>query len=391
MWAAMILSNVAIWIQEVAAGWIMTELTASPVLVSLLQVCTVLPIFLFSLAAGTLGDSFDRRILLIIFQTALIVVPLGLAVLTSADLITPLLLLMFSFLSGTGLAFSSPIRQAVLPLLVPRGEIRPAVTLNSIGFNGARAVGPALGGVVIAAWGAATAFILNAFAYLAVVVVLWSWRPERPDKNARGTDFLANAFEGLTAIRQNFAIRSSMVRSTAFVIFASVTWALLPLIVRDIAGDSVFLYGVGVTAVGLGAVTGGFFLPRLHALFGIDRVVMLGTLLTALPLWILSYGSGIWFELGALLLIGVGWVNVNTSINTAIQLVVSENLRARILSIYLLLYAAAMVVGSLVWGLAARLHGVDMVLAGVGSFLFITLALTRWWPVSDHSVEVQAG
>jgi MFS family permease len=177
VWAASLFSNIGGQIQAVGAAWMMVSIAASADMVALVQASTALPILLLSLVAGALADNLDRRRMLLTAQLFMLAASAGLAVCAWTGLITPWLLLLFTFLIGCGAAFNAPAWQAAVGDMVPRTEVAGAVALNSAGFNIARSVGPAVGGAIVAAAGAAAAFAVNALSYTALVAVLARWRP----------------------------------------------------------------------------------------------------------------------------------------------------------------------------------------------------------------------
>src|SRR5215813_3052445 len=179
LWVATVVSNIGTWMQNAAAGWLMTSLDPDPFIVSLVQVATSLPLFLFALPAGALADIVDRRRLLIVIQVTIVALVAAFGVLVWQGRVTPNLLLAFTFLAATAAALVTPVWQSIVPQLVPRQQLQPAVVLNSIGLNISRAVGPALAGIIIAAWGIAAPFWVNALSTLGVIAGLVWWRSQQ--------------------------------------------------------------------------------------------------------------------------------------------------------------------------------------------------------------------
>ena len=177
LWTATVVSNIGTWMHDVGAGWLMTSLAPSPFMVALVQGATTLPIFLLALPAGALADIVDRRKVLLAVTLFLTLVAAALGGLVWLGLVTPWLLLVFTFLMGAGAAFAAPAWQAIVPTLVPRADLQPAVALNSVGINISRAIGPALGGLIIATLGIAVPFLLNAVSSLGVIAALLWWKP----------------------------------------------------------------------------------------------------------------------------------------------------------------------------------------------------------------------
>ena len=264
IWLASVASNAGTWMQSVGAAWLMTSLTASPLLVALMQTATSLPILLVGLPAGTLADIVDRRKLLLATETWMLLAALTLGVLTLADLTSVWTLLLFTFLLGLGAALDAPAWQAVMPELVEREELPQAVALHATGFNVSRAIGPAIGGLVVAAAGPAAVFLLNAVSFLGVLVVLFRWRRPRVTSDAPPEDMLGATAAGLRYVRHAPALQAVLVRMAVFILGASALWALLPLVVRQELGLGASGYGIVLGSLGFGAVGCALLLPRLR-------------------------------------------------------------------------------------------------------------------------------
>jgi MFS family permease len=380
LWVATVVSNIGTWMNDIAAGWLMTTLASSPLLVALVQTATTLPVFLFALPGGALADIVDRRKLLIAVQVmlALIILTLGLLVLIEA--MTPLLLLLFVALAGTGAALTAPAWQAVVPRLVPREELQAAIALNSVGINISRAIGPALGGVIIAAFGIAWPFFLNALSFIGIIAALIWWRPAlSPGKHLPPEQFASAMRTGLRYVRYSEPMRAALVRAIAFFIFASAYWALLPLIARDVLDGGPEFYGLLLGCIGAGAIGGAFVLPRLRAALGADRLVALGTLGTALVLLIFAFVPDQRVAAVAGLLAGASWIAVLSSLNVAAQSALPDWVRARGLAVFVTVFFGAMSGGSLLWGQTASALSIPaaLIVAAIGVALAIPLTW-RW-------------
>src|SRR3954470_20776825 len=220
VWLASLASNIGIWLGNVGTAWLMTELRPTPVMVTLVQTAASLPVFLFALPAGAVGDAMDRRKLLVLLQLCSVVLSLLLGVTTAFDLTTPGLILVASFLFGTLLAFSMPAFQAIVPDLVPRHELIPAVSLNSIGINVARVIGPALGGLLILSWSSAAPFLINGVFYMAVIALLLRWLPALP-QSPRGESILGAVLDGIRYTLGAHDTRATLIRSSGYAFCAS--------------------------------------------------------------------------------------------------------------------------------------------------------------------------
>ncbi len=380
LWLATVASNIGTWVQNAAAGWLMTGLDPDPFIVALVQVATTLPMFLFGLPAGALADIVDRRRLLLVVQivaTALIAV---LGALVWLDRVTPVILLAFTFLAGVTAAMIAPAWQAIVPQLVPRPELQPAVALNSVGVNISRAVGPALAGLLIGALGLAAPFWVNALSNLGVIAALLWWRPAAASLGGLPRERLRPAMHlGLRHARHNPHLRATLIRAAGFFTFASAYWALLPLVARQQIAGTPQLYGLLLGTIGAGAVGGAFLLPVLKKALGPDRLVMAGTAGTALALVLFALARHPAVAFIASAFAGASWIAVLAPINVSAQIGLPDWVKGRGLALFATVQFGAMTLGSLVWGQAAKLAGLPLahLVAAAGAVGAIPL-LRRW-------------
>src|SRR5258707_2396983 len=262
IWFPAVISYTGTWMQNVGSGWLMTQLTMSPLMVALVQAASTLPVFLVILPAGALADMVDRRRFLLITQAWMVAAASLLGVFTLLGLVTPWILLLFTFILGLGAVMNDPAWQALTPDIVCRENHAPAVALNSVGFNVARAVGPALGGLVIAATSSGVAFLLNAASFFGVIFFLYRWK--RPSfERAQTGRVLESMREGFRFLRSDSLVQCVLIRTGAFSIAASSLLALLPLIARHCQYGATG-YGLLLGSFGLGALAGAAVLPRLR-------------------------------------------------------------------------------------------------------------------------------
>lgn len=376
LWTATVLSNVGTWMHDVGAGWLMTELSPSPLLVAAVQAATTLPVFLFALVAGAVADIVDRRRLLILVNALMACAATGLAVLVTADLASPMALLVFTFLLGTGAAFMAPAWQAIVPRLVPREQLSAAVTLNSMGINISRAIGPALAGFLIVALGIAAPFALNALSFIGIIAALLWWRPPAVPARPLPPERIGPAIRaGLRYAVNSRPLRATLLRAAGFFLFASAYWALLPLIVREVLSGGPTLYGILLACVGAGAVAGALALPMIKRRLGPDRTVAAGTLGTAVTLALFAVAPNPIVAGAASTLAGLSWIAVLSSLNVSAQTALPDWVRARGLSIFLTVFFGSMAGGSLLWGQVASLAGIPgaLIIAAGGAVLAIPL------------------
>jgi MFS family permease len=389
LWTAQLASNVGTWMQTVAAQWLMGSLTPSPLLVALIQTATSLPVFLVGFPAGALGDIFDRRRILLVSQSFMLVAAGLLAALTLSHDATPAVLLFLTFAIGLGMALTAPSWQAIQPQLVGRELIPQAAALGATSMNLARAVGPAIGGALVAAAGAGWVFALNAVSFLGVLAVIVSWRRERPVK-ALGPEHVASALRaGGRFVRSSPRMRTVLIRAGAFVVFATALWALLPVVARSRLGLGSGGYGLLLGAVGVGAVLGAWTLPRARARFSLQRVVMASAVAFGCAVLVLAWVRALPLVALALVVAGYCWISVNSSLNASAQTVLPDWVRSRGMSVYLLTFQGAQALGAVIWGIVTEHSNVSVALSAVAGGLFAGVLVALRWPLQSGAVDVR--
>jgi MFS family permease len=376
IWTATVVANIGGWMYSAAAAWLMTSLDANPVMVSLVQVATALPMFLFALPAGALADIIDKRRFLIVVELGITVVSALFATMVTFDLVTPVTLLLFMFVIGAGSALTAPAWQSIVPALVSKPDLPAAVAANSVGINISRAVGPALSGIIAAGFGIAAPFWLDAFSNFGTIGALVWWRtPRRTGRRLPAERFVSAIRTGARYARNNPPLRATLFRAVAFFLFASAYWALLPLVARTQIAGGAQLYGILLGAIGVGAIGGAFALPRLKAKLGPDRLVAAGSIGTAVALALFGAAHNAPTALLASLIAGVCWIATLSSLNVSAQLALPEWVRGRGLAIYVTVLFGAMTVGSVAWGEIAATGGLPMAhfLAALGALVAIPL------------------
>ncbi len=381
MWMAAVASNVGTWMHTVAAAWLMTTLATSPLPVALVTTATTLPVFLLGLPSGAFADMIDRRRILLFTQSWMLAVAAVLGVLTLLHRVGPWSLLAMTFALGLGSTMNGPAWSATVPELVPRGELPAAVALNSVGFNIARAIGPALGGMVMAASNAGTVFLLNAVSFLGVIAVLWQWRNVNavPHESPRLREVMR---AGLDYVRTTPAYHAVLTRAGLFAFAASALWAMLPVVVSTELHMTATRYGVLLGCLGAGSVVGAAMLAPLRERFSADHLVATGAILFALATVALAVLQQFALIAIAMLIGGVAWMTVMSTFNVCAQMAPPAWLRARALAYYLLVFQGSMAIGSGTWGaLAGRttvraslLFAAAMIAAGVFAALRLPLS-----------------
>jgi MFS family permease len=348
--------------RDVASSWVVTDLSPSPAMVALIQTAATLPIFLLAIPAGVLTDILDRRRFLIFAQILLASVSALLLVLAATDTLNVGYLITLTFLGGVGSALMMPTWQAIAPELVPRDELRAAVTLNSLGTNIARAIGPAVGGLLLAAFGAAAAYGADVLSYLLVIAALLWWKRPAPSTDEYSEQFLSAFRAGLRYARTSRELHVVLLRAAVFFLFSSCVWALLPLVARQMLGGSAGFYGFLLGAIGAGAILGAVMLPTLRRHLDPDRMLLVASLVTAGILGGLVLTPPKWVAVLLLLVLGTSWIAALTTLSGVAQAVLPNWVRGRGLAVYLMVFNGAMAAGSLGWGLVAQRMGVPITL-----------------------------
>lgn len=387
----------------------MTDLAPTPVLVALVQAAGGLAMFLFVMPAGVLADVLDRRRVLVVAQVWLVVTAGTLGALTLAGRMTPAALLAFTFLMGIGGALTQPAWRAVLPEVVSREDLPSAIVLEGLAVNAARAVGPALGGVLVALAGAGAAFLLNSFTYLGIFGVVVRWRREPEPSDLPAERFAGAMRSGLRYVRHTPQMASVLVRMGLFILAASALWALLPLVARVELGFSAAGYGLILSSFGAGAVGGALTIGELRRRLSFDRIAEVATILFGLCLVGIGITRLTLPLLGLAFVAGAAWLHLLTTFNTAAQTVLPGWVRARGMSMYVLVFFAGTTIGSVLWGAVADRAGLGPALVAAGVAVIgglsarlrfrikdtagLNLAPTRHWPapLTAEGVEPDEG
>jgi MFS family permease/quinol monooxygenase YgiN len=376
LWIAQTVSNVGTWMQTVGAQWLLVSMGGTALTVSLVQTATTLPTFLIGLPAGALGDILDRRKIMLGSQAFMLVCATALGVLTVTGHIGISTVLALTFGIGLGSAVLRPSWQAVQPELVDRDEIPQAAALNGVSMNMARAVGPAIGGIVVAVTSAGAVFIANALSFLGVMAVLLRWR-RPPRESALGAEHMRHAIRtGTRFVRHSPRLRSVLARTLAFCAFSSALWALLPTVARyrlDLGSGG---YGLLLGAVGVGAVAGAFVLTAARARWSTDVVVGGATLGFAATALVLAWSRSVPLVAAALVLSGLSWIAALSSLNASMQVALPGWVRARGMATYLLVFQGGQAAGSFGWGLLATHTSTSTALTAVAAGLTGALAIS---------------
>src|SRR5216117_661832 len=375
LWTSDVVSSIGTWMHDAAAAWLMTLLAPSPLMVSLVQAATTLPLFLLALPGGALADILDRRRVLLVAQVWLFLMAALLGVLTVTGVVQPWMLLAITLAIGAGSAVDIPAWQAMIPEVVPREELPASVGLGTVAINVARAVGPAIAGVIIVAGGPGPVFLINAASVVGVFVVLWRWRRESRRATLPAERMASAVRAGIRYVRYTPALRTVIVRTAAFVLFASALWALLPLVAKIVLGRGAISYGALVGCLGLGGLLGAKLLPGWRRRWSTDAITALATAVFAFGCLALAWVTNFGLLLGAMVMAGAGWLVVVSSLILAAQRGAAEWVRGRALAVSTPTLFGSLAVGALLWGVVANEVGITRALTAAGGGLLVGLGL----------------
>jgi MFS family permease len=390
LWWANIIANTGMWMQSTGAGWLMTNLAPTPVMVSMVQVASLLPMFLLALPAGALADLVDRRLYLIACQAWIAVSGALLALLAFSGELGAWGLIAFTFAIGAGTAMTSPAWSATTPEVVPRNDLAQAIVLNGIGFNMTRAIGPALGGFVIAFAGPELNFALNAVAFCVVIVALTLWRREAPRATLPREHFLSAMRAGVGFVRASPVLRGATLRGCVFFGFAAAIWSVLPLLVRQQLGLGPEWFGILLGAMGVGAVSAGLLLPSLRPYLSRSQTVTAACVLSGVALILLGLSTHWSLALVAMLMFGAAWLGAASNLQAAAQLASPAWVRARAIGIYQLATFGALALGTALGGIAGDRLGIPLALGLFGLAGAITAIAVRRLPIEAAAAPAVA-
>jgi MFS family permease len=384
LWIASVISYTGTWMQNVGAGWLMTQMTMNPLMVGLVQAAGALPVFLVILPAGALADMVDRRRFLLITQGWMVLASGTLGIMTLTSCVGPWVLLLFTFLLGLGAVMNDPAWQAITPELVPAEQHASAVALNSAGFNVARAAGPALGGVVVAAVGCGTTFLFNALSFFGVILFLYRWkRPEEASAAPRGV--WSAVRDGFRYVRESGLAKSVLLRAGTFSVAAVAMLALLPIIARPFGARG---YGVLLGCFGLGALLGAAAMPRVRERLSVDGLVGAAIVVFAGMTFAAGRAESFLLLCAIMLMAGGAWIGILACLNVAAQTMCPTYLRARALSFYLLVLQGGMALGATLWGALAKRIGVPDALGAAAVVLALGVLALRGHRITASELEL---
>lgn len=377
LWLAWLAANMTMWMNDVAAAWLMTTLTTSPVMVALVQTASTLPVFLLGLPSGAMADILDRRRYFATTQLWVSINALVLAALSLADALTANLLLVLTFVNGIGLAMRWPVFAAIVPDVVPRAQLSPAIALNGIAMNLSRVIGPVLAGALLAVFSSAAVFVLNALLAAIAFTLILRWKHQPKASALPGERFVGAMRVGLNYALQSPRLKVILLRVFLFFLQSTALLALLPLVARRLHGGGPGTFTVMLACLGLGAIFAALRFPHWRARYSRDQFVLVGTLVQAALAVLIVYVPELWLALPAMALVGMAWISVANSLTISAQMALPDWVRARGMSIYQMALMGGAAAGSLLWGWVADWTSVATSVACASVFGVVVLVALR--------------
>ncbi|MEW6098100.1 MAG: MFS transporter [Pseudomonadota bacterium] len=376
LWLAWLAANACMWMNDVAAAWLMTTLTTSPVMVALVQAASTLPMFLLGLPSGALADILDRRRYFMVTQIWVAAVALITCAVLLAGEMSASLLLLLTFANGIGLAMRWPVFAAIVPELVPRAQLPAALALNGIAMNASRVIGPVIAGALIASLGSAYVFVLNALLSVAAAVLIARWRREVKVSALPGERFLGAIRVGVQYVRQSVRMHAVLLRVALFFLQSTALLALLPLVAKALGGGA-GTYTLLLACLGLGAVFAAAQLQRLRQHLDRDQLVVWGSAIQAAATVVVALSPSVLLAAAAMLVAGMAWISVANSLTISAQLALPDWVRARGMAIYQMALMGGSAAGAAWWGKVAGWTDLRTSLVAAALFGLAALAATR--------------
>jgi MFS family permease len=384
LWLATVVSNIGSWMHETGSGWLITTLTDSPVVVALLQTATSLPAFFVLLPSGALSDILDRRLYLMSGNIGMMVIAAITAVLTLSGTIEAWSLLLLTLFRGIGTAMIMPTWQAIVPEIVPRSELQAAIGLNTLGVNVSRVIGSLVAGFIIVSFGTGMVFVVNALSLIFVIVTLWRWKRVPPQTSLPPEKFTGAVLTGLRYTRNSPALLATIYRSVGFYFFASVMWALLPLIARDLLQGDATTYSHLFAAISIGAIVSAFMIPYMRRRYDNDQLITYASRFFALGMSITALVHIHIVAMLALCLCGATWITVMTSAQMSAQTALPNWVKSRGIAVFLTFFMGSLGIGPVVWGAITDWTDLPTAMLAASIGMLISSQITQRWPVSGN-------
>ena len=381
LWSTWLVANICMWMNDVAAAWLMTSLTHKPIWVALVQTASTLPMFLLGLPSGALADMLNRKHYFLFTQIWVAVVGVCLAVVVAMGWINPGLLLALTFANGIGLAMRWPVFSAVVPELVPRSALPAAMALNGVATNASRIVGPLVAGALIASLGSAWVFGLNAVLSIVAAFVVTRWHYEHKPSPLGREPLLGAMRVGLQYVSQSAHLKGVLLRTASFFFCTTGLLALLPLVARGLEGGNANSFTILLAAMGGGAIVITLYLPRIRQRLSGDRLLLAGTVVLMTSMLVVAASRYLWLSTPAMVLLGAAWIATANAMAVSMQIGLPDWVRARGMSTFQMAIMGASAAGAAVWGQLATWTDVPTAVAVAGvCVLTFMYAATRLMP-----------
>jgi MFS family permease len=386
LWFTWLAANTTMWMNDVAAAWLMTSLAPSPLWVALVQSASTLPVFLLGLPSGALADILDRRRYFMVTQFWVAAIASVMCVAVLMDWMNAPLLLALTFANGVGLAMRWPVFAAIVPELVPRPQLPQALALNGVAMNASRIIGPLMAGAIIASAGSAWVFVLNAVLSVVAGFIIMRWRREHKE-SPLGRERLASAMRvGVQFVWQSHRMRGILVRISLFFLHSTAQLALLPLVARALPGGAAGTFTLLLASMGAGAILAALSMPRIRKLMPLQRLLVVGTVLQSAGMVTVAFAPNIYVAVPAMFISGMAWISVANSLTVAAQMALPDWVRARGMSIYQMALMGSTAAGAALWGQVATLTSIHTSIATAGATSIVLMALVQWLMV-DRGIE----
>ena len=386
LWFTWVTANACLWMNDVAAAWMMTSLTTKPIWVALVATASTLPVFLLGLPSGALADILDRKRFFLLTQVWVALVAIALSVTVFAGFITPALLLSLTFANGIGLALRWPVYAAIVPELVPRDKLPAALALNGIAMNASRIVGPLIAGALIASFGSAYVFMLNAVLSLMAAIAISRWNREVQPPPLGPEKLLGAIRVGLQFAGQSSHLKGVLVLISLFFFHSTALLALLPLVARGLPGGGAGTYTALLAAMGSGAIAAALYMPRLRQVWSRDGLVARSATLQSVAMLVVAFAPNAWVAVPAMVALGVAWITTANALSVSLQMGLPDWVRARCMSMYQMAIMGASALGAATWGQVAT-HSTVKTSVCMGAASGLVTMLLAIWRMKDLRVE----